>query len=201
MESKEKIKFIVKSILIVRYISEYCKFEKKVLSIFREKIARIDHVYKNKLYFYYGIHVGHDVYYDFDKNCVSLSSNSEFNEQEMFKSLNLNKIIKFERREKVIKDLNFNVDSVVRRAVSFPFYDCCQKLISMRNVLAHETESIRFKDDKDIIENLSLDYLKRFDYEYVKDYDLEILDGECIALLSNIVYIEKMMGTLNAIVI
>jgi hypothetical protein len=172
--------------------------EKLILVKFREEILKLDNKYKNKLYFYYGIYVGHNVTFDFEKNCVSLSDVVKYNEDELFKSLNLNKIIKFERKESLIDAFKFNVDSVIRTSICFPFYDCCLKLISMRNKLAHEAESLSFKDN-DIIENLSIEYLKKYEYPYIEGYSVEDADDIIVALLSNIVYMRKIIEKLQVI--
>lgn len=196
MNSKEHIIFQVKAILIVRYISEYCELERLIRTRFQQEILNVDHKYKNKLYFYYGIHIGHDVTYDFEKNSVSLSTTHKFNEDEMFKSLNLNKILKFEKKEKLIKDFDIEVDSFIRKNSPFRLYDCCNKLMKMRNKLAHEVDSIQF-DNNDIIEILSKDFLKEIDYKYIKGYNIEDMDENSIALLSNIIYMKKIIEIFN----
>lgn len=196
MNAKDYSSFQTKSILIVRYISEYCVFEKTILERFQHEIVKLDRGYKNKLYFYYGIYVGHNVVFDFEKNKVSLSEINSYNDEEMFKSLNLNKIIKFERKESLIKAFVFNIDSVIRKTTCFPFYDCCIKLISMRNKLAHEVDSISFKNG-DIIELLPYEYLNSYDYEYVREYDFEDADEISVALLSNIIYMRMIIDKIK----
>lgn len=187
MSTKEQDIFQLKSILIVRYISEYCNLEKTILALFQQAISKIDHSLKNKLYFYYGVYVGHNVTYDFETNCVTLASVNKYNENEVFKSLNLNKIIKFERKESLINSFRFNIDSVIRKATSFPFFDCCLKLINMRNKLAHEVDNLSFQE-KDIIEMLPIDYLRKYNYMYLERFDIDSADSNIVALLSNIVY-------------
>lgn len=200
MNAKDYHLFQIKSILIVRYISEYCFFEKIVLEIFRKEIVKLDHRYKNKLYFYYGIYVSHNVSFDFEKNKVLLAEENSYNDEELFKSLNLNKIIKFERNESLIKTFVFNIDSVIRKTTCFTFYDCCKKLIDMRNKLAHEVDSISFKD-KDIIELLPYSYLNDYDYEYVRGLDFKDADEISFALFSNIVYMRMIIKKLQELVI
>lgn len=196
MDSKRKVDSLIKSALIVRFISEYCKLEKIVLSIFQTEILKVDYKYRNKLYFYYGINVGHNVFFDFDKDCVSLGNTVSYNENEMFKTLNLNKIVKFERKESLIKVLNFNVDSVVRKSSCFPFYDCCIRLMNMRNKLAHEVDTLSFQE-RDIIEILSSEYLKKYNYDYLEGYEINYSDENTIALLSNIVYMRNIIEKLQ----
>lgn len=198
MNNQERNIFQLKSTLIVHYISEYCQLEKLILGIFQKSILGVDHKYKNKLFFYYGIHVGHDVFFDFENDNVSLSNATRYNVDEMFKSLNLNKIIKFEKKESLITAFKFNINSVIRKSTCFPFCDSCLKLASMRNKLAHEVDHLTFQE-KDIIEKLPLDYLKKFDDEYINfnEYEIEKADDGIIALLSNIVYIKKIMEQLQ----
>ena len=198
MSIKERNINQIKSILIVRFISEYCILEKKVLKIFHDEILKVDHKYKNKLYFYYGIHVGHNVSFDFERNCVSFSNVNKYNVDEMFDSLNLNKVIKFERKEHLIKAFSFDIDSVSRKATCFPFSDCCIKLMNMRNKLAHEVDTLSFQE-KDIIEILPSDYLIKYEYEYIEGIDFSNMDDNLIALLSNIVYLRLINDKLQSV--
>lgn len=192
MTDQEYSFFQLKSILIVRYVSCYAKLEKLILKTFQDDIISVDHQKKNKLYFYYGIHVG-NVYYNFANNRVCLvNENTTYDTNEMFKSLNLNKVVKFEKNEHLLDLFNIEITSILRPATSFPILDCCEKLISMRNKLAHETDQLQFKDTTDVIERLTSQYLKEYENEYTKQFELDkINDDLLIAILSNLIYIEK----------
>jgi hypothetical protein len=198
MSTKARNIFQTKSILMVRFISEFCSLEKMIINMFKQNILKVEHSLKNKLYFYYGVHVGHNVVYDFERNCVMLASKNRYDEEEMFGSLNLNKIIQFERRETLINSFKFNIDSEVRKTTSFPLFDCCLKLIKMRNKLAHEVDNLSFSE-KEIIEILPIDYLRKYNYIYLEEFDMENADEDIIALLSNIVYMKIIMNKLNEV--
>lgn len=196
MENKSDILFQIKSILIVCYITEFSRFEKLVTHKFQQEIIKVDHQNKNILYFYYGLHIGHNVVFDFENNNVSLAQNSKFDQNEVFKSLNLNKIIKFEKNKKLISAFNIDIESLIRKTTYFTFYNCCEKLIKMRNKLAHEVDNISFKDS-DIIELLPLEVLSSYEYDYTKNYDIKKIDSTLQALFSNIIYMRKIMKQLD----
>lgn len=198
MDTRSRLEFVIKSILITRYITEFSKLEKLILSIFKKDIVKVEHKYKNKLFFYYGVYAGNSVYYDFEANCISISGNIKYDSDEVFASLNLNKIINFERRESLIKSFNFNVDSVIRKTIGFTFNDCCKKLINMRNKVAHEMDTISFQESKDVIERLPLEFLKEYNYEYIEEYDISNMDDVSFALFSNIVYIREIINKLES---
>ncbi len=196
METKEKVNFQIKSILIVRYITEFAILEKKVLSVFRKEILSVEHAKKNKIFFYYGALLGHDISYDFDANKIALASNHGYDENDAFNSLNFNKIIKLDSREHLIKAFDFSIDSVIRESLTFPFHSCCQKLICMRNKLAHEMDKITF-NDRDIIETLSMEYFLKNTYSYLEEYDISNMDDISTGILSNIVYIKNLQENLE----
>lgn len=196
METKESLKNTIKSILIVRFISDYSEMENLIISKFQEEIKNASPEKKNKLFFYYGIAVGHSVYYDFDQNKVKLAESFGYNEDETFKSLNLNRIIKFDEKERLIDSFNFKIDSLIRKSMEFEFHTCCKQLMSMRNKLAHVMYKLSF-NDKDIVENLSMDYILKQDFDYLQDFDIRNMEEDSVALLSNIVYTKEIMKHLK----
>lgn len=196
MENRSDILFQIKSILIVCFIKEFTKLEKLVMRIFQQEIIKVDHQIKNALYFYYGLYIAHDIRYDFENNKVSLAHNSKYDENEVFKSLNMIKIIRFEKKKKLISAFNINIESFIRKTTSFTFYDCCEKLIKMRNILAHEVDNLSFKNS-DIIELLPLEVLSNYEYDYTKNCDIKNIDSTLQALFSNIIYMRTIMEHLD----
>lgn len=196
MDTKQKIILQIKSLLIVHFISTYAKLEKSLLAIFKKEIVGIEHKHKSKLYFIYGGLIGTNVYYDHDKECLSLSGNKGYDENDLFNSLNINKIIKFSRKNTLIDGFKFDIDSIQNKSLSFPFHDSCNKLINMRNKLAHELDLINFKD-VDIIENLSSKHVKENVFDWLDGLDISLMDETSIAIFSNLVYMNKIITQLN----
>lgn len=187
MDSRAHIILQYKSVLIVQFISNYAKLEKLANEMFQSTVQKLDHRHKNKLYFMYGCTVGNEIYYDIEKECLSFVCTRKYNDRELFKSLKLNKIIKFDKKEHIISHFAINIESIQKKNLEFPFHDCVIKLISMRNKLAHELDKISFKDS-DIIEKLSQENIEKHCLIWSKDWDFNLLDDDCISLYSNIIY-------------
>ncbi len=196
MDAKEHITLQYKSVLMVQFISNYAKLEKLVIRMFQNFIITTEHRHKSKLYFMYGCTVGNDIFYDIDRECLSLNSIRKYDDNEMFKSLKLNKVIRFDKKEHIVSPFNINIESVQKRNLAFPFHDCILKFISMRNKLAHELDKITFKDS-DIIETLSIETIKKYTYVWSEDWDFNMMDNDCILLYSNLVYIFAVLNIIN----
>ncbi|WP_294629660.1 hypothetical protein [uncultured Bacteroides sp.] len=196
MDVKEHIILQYKSVLMVQFISNFAKLEKIIIRSFQDFISITEHRHKSKLYFMYGCTVGNEIFYDIDRECLSLNSVRKYDDNEMFKSLKLNKVIKFDKKEHVVSPLNINIASVQKTSLEFPFHDCILKFISMRNKLAHELDKINFKDS-DIIETLSIETIKKFMYEWSEDWDFNRFDNDCILLYSNLIYLFVVLDTIN----
>lgn len=198
MDTRELIKLQIKSLLIVQYISNYSKLEKLILNIFQQCIVQQDHKYKSKLYFMYGCQIGNSAYYDIEREQLAIS-NVKYNEDESFRNLTLNKIIKFDRKEQIINEFNFNIDSIQTKSLSFSFHDSVIKFINMRNKLAHELDSISFHETKDVVEKLSLHKIDQFDFQWLKGLDLSNMDDDSINIISNLKYIKILIDKLSTI--
>lgn len=197
MDAKEHITLQYKSVLMVQFISNYAKLEKLVILMFQRFIITTEHRHKSKLYFMYGCTVGNDIFYDIDRECLSLNSIRKYDDNEMFKSLKLNKVIRFDKKEHIVSPFNINIESVQKRNLEFPFHDCILKFISMRNKLAHELDKITFKDS-DIIETLSIETIKKFTYAWSEDWDFNMMDNDCILLYSNLIYVFVILDVINS---
>ena len=68
--------------------------------------------------------------------------------------------------------------------------------MNMRNKLAHEVDTLSFQE-RDIIEILSSEYLKKYNYDYLEGYEINYSDENAIALLSNIVYMRNIIEKLQ----
>lgn len=196
MDAKEHLILQFKSVLMVQFISNFAKLEKVIIHLFQDFIYKTDHRHKSKLYFMYGCTVGNEIFYDIERECLSLTGVRKYDDNEMFKSLKLNKIIKFDKKEHIVDLFNINIESVQKKSLVFPFHDCILKLISMRNKLAHELDKINYKDS-DIIETLSIETIKRFPFSWSEDWDFDIFDNDCILLYSNLIYLEIVLASVT----
>lgn len=198
MDQYELIKLQIKSLLIVHYVSTFSLLEKIIKQIFQERIVVKEHKHKSKLYFAYGCLVGNDVYYDFENESLCLNGIRKYKDDELFNNLNINKIIKFDRKEHLIEDFETTIPSIQTKNLSYTLHDIIIKLIEMRNVLAHEVDEINFKS-KHIIEQLSLDNLKQYPLEFLEGLDIHIMDNASINIYSNIIYMHKIVDQLDKV--
>lgn len=196
MDQSELIKLQIKSLLIVHYVSTYSVLEKIIKQIFQEKIVKKEHKHKSKLYFAYGCMVGNDIYYDLEKESLLLNGIRKYKDEELFNNLNINKIIRFDRKEHIIEDFQTTIDSIQTKTVSYTLHDAIIKLIEMRNVLAHEVNEIAFKA-KHIIDQLSLDCIMQYPLECLEGLDINKMDNISINLYSNIIYMHKIIDQLH----
>lgn len=197
MEKNVKDLLRIKSLLIVKFISSYAKIEKLIKNVFQKEIVLVDHKFKSKLYFLYGSTVGNDIFYNHDTETLDLSCKRKYDDTELFKMLTINKIIKFDRKEKIINPFKFTIASIQMAMQEYEFHDSCIKLINMRNKLAHEIDSIAFKDS-DIIEVLSKQSMRNNPIDWVDDVDLDKIDEVASGIYSNIIYIDKIIEKLEA---
>lgn len=197
MEKIEQLQ--IKSLLIVKYISSYAYFEKLIKDIFQKEIINVDHKHKSKLYFLYGSTVGNDIFYNYETESLDLNGRRKYNDSELFKTLNINKIIRFDRKEKIIEPFKFDITSIQTPMQQYAFHDSCLKLINMRNKLAHELDSIVFKSSIDIIETLSFSTIEHNQIDWLKDFDLSKMDDMALAIYSNIIYMNIITGTLQSV--
>ena len=197
MDQSELIKLQIKSLLIVHYVSTYSVLEKVIKKIFQERIVVKEHKHKSKLYFAYGCMVGNDVYYDFENESLCLNGIRKYKDDELFKNLSINKIIKFDRKEHLIEDFDTTIDSIQTKNLSYTLHDVIIKLIEMRNVLAHEVDNIIFKE-KHIVDNLSIEHIKMHPYYWLEGLDVNRIDNESLAIYSNLIYMELVIKKLSS---
>lgn len=198
MDQSELIKLQIKSLLIVHYASKYSVLEKIIKKTFQERIIIKEHRHKSKLYFAYGCMVGNDIYYDFEKESLHLIGTRKYKDEELFNNLNINKIIKFDRKEHLIEDFQITINSIQTKNLSYTLHDAIIKLIEMRNILAHEVEEINFKD-KHIIDQLSLDCIVQYPLECLEGLDIHKMDNISISIYSNLIYMNIIIDTLRKV--
>lgn len=195
MEQRELKILRVKSLIIVSFLSKYSGLESIIKSVFQRDILEVEHRHKSKLYFMYGCS-SVSVYYDLEKERISLANNRSYSDNEVFTSLTMDKLIKFDRKDRLIPSFNFEVPLKQSKAVSVTFHDCCIKLTKMRNILAHEILNCNFTD-KEVIEKLSDGNISNLKYEWFEDGDVSIMDDSSKSIISNYCYLCDLIATLR----
>lgn len=191
--------FQIEALLRAYYFSLYAQLEKDIKKIFSKAVVTLNEVHKNKLYFYHGSSAGGAIYPEYSSNSLGFSP-KYFRENETFNDLTLIKIIKFDKKDNIINFFNFNIQSLSKKSVEFPFHDAILKLINMRNLLAHEPKGFNFKD-KDIIEVLSPKILTNNTTFNIGDIDANTIDDNNKAIYSNLIYMENVIATLTSLIV
>lgn len=118
---------------------------------------------------------------------------NKYNDRKLLSRLTMNQIIKLEKKERGIAKFNQNISSIQSRRLEYTFYDCCIKLINMRNKMAHEFFDLDIKEDKDTIEVLSNDNIERFKPKWLGNFNnYDELDFNIKFILSNYIYMKRM---------
>lgn len=146
-----------------------------------------------QLYFYNGGRVA--TFIDSESETVKLNV-VNYKENDLFKELKVNQIIKIFKNNPCLKTFNFTVSSVQRSTTAFSFYDCAIRLLNMRNKLAHEMVKLQFKN-QDLVELLSFEQLEKEPFEILQNYDIRKMDDMTQYIASNIVYMRKILAVLD----
>lgn len=174
--------------MVFCYFEKFKILENNIRALFENQLTYIN---KNLLYFYYGSKI--DVYMEFDSYKIT-SYPLKFDDNEMFKKITINQIIKLNRKKHYIDKLDNTIQSIQIKSCCFNISDICLKLISMRNKLAHEINCCDFKNG-DIIELLSDEFIQK----YTDSYDLNIsyMDNDTKIIFSNLIYIDVILTNLT----
>lgn len=183
----------LKSLIVYEFLKEYNKLEQTIRKVFENNIPTLPPKILQKLYFYYGGKIG--TYIEYETHSVRLNS-VNFKEEELFKELSINQIIKIFKDDPCLDAFNFKVESIQRATTVFPFYDCVIRLLNMRNKLAHEMVDLCFKD-QDLIELLSSEQIAQEPFDLLQNYDVRKMDNMTLYIASNIIYIRKLLSKLN----
>ena len=183
-QSKEILVLQLKSLVVYQFLDTFNKLEKMVKYDFKKSLKCIDKENLNKLYFYYGGLIS--TYIDNDVEALKLNQ-IKFKREEEFGLLKINQIIKINKSSNIIKKYNDSIKSVQRESTVFDLQSCIIKLINMRNVMAHEIYECSFKD-KDIIELLSKEKIRDAQFEFLTNYDTDLMDDMTKSIISNYYY-------------
>lgn len=183
----------IKSIMIYEFLNEYNRLEQMIRGIFEQSIPSLPPKVIQQLYFYSGGRIG--TFIDTEEESVKLTV-TKYRENNLFKELTINQIIKIFKKNSCLEEFNFEIPSIQWTTTVFPFYDCVIRLVNMRNILAHEMVNIQFKN-KDLIELLTFDQLEIQNFEILQNYDIRKMDNMTQYIASNIVYMRKLIAILE----
>lgn len=193
MNTEEKLRYQVKAKAVFFFLDRYNMMEKKIKSIFASEFKKLDLRDINILHFYYGMRA-YRVTINYDDETYDLSTN-KYEDKNEFKLFTLNDLIKINGSKRLVDKLLFDVDSIQISRQSYPFNDCVKKLINMRNILAHEVISPKFKN-REVIELLSDErIIEKIDI--VEEGEVGKMDEQTKQIFSNIAYIDKIYKQLE----
>lgn len=182
----------IRALIVYNYLGDYNKFENLIKEEFVSNFELLTEEYKNRVYFYLGGVGSLNTYIDYDTYSLVKETN-KYNDRKLLSRLTMNQIIKLERREQGISKFNQNIRSIQRQMLEYSFCDCCIKLTSMRNRMAHEFFNLDIKEDKDTIEVLSNANIEKFKPKWLENFnDYEELDFNIKSILSNYIYMKEM---------
>ncbi len=189
MANKNEISLLqIKSIIIFQFLNSFNILEKKIKEIFKKELkTQKNEANIKKIHFYYGSKIG--TYVVPEENAIKLKE-IKYNFKEEFNTFTLKEIMKFNRELNIIEEFkDLKIKSIIRPKEEYRVQDIIDKLINMRNVLAHELENCNFNNTKDIIEVLSREKLMYYNYDFLMDFDIKTMDDITINIFSNLVYI------------
>ena len=183
----------MKSIVVFNFLNEYNELERAIRDIFKKSIASFPANIKQQLYFYYGGKI--EPYIEYESQTLKIN-NLKYDDNEQFKRLTVNQIIKIFKTNHCIPAFDFSVESILHPTNEIQFYDCAIRLINMRNKLAHEVVDLQF-DDKDLIELLTCEQIAQESFDLLQNYDISKIDNMTQYIASNIIYMHKIIPKLK----
>lgn len=191
--NKSILSLQIRSLLVFEFLHEFNKLEKIVRYVFEINIPNMSDKIIQQLYFYYGGQIG--TYIEYESHSLKIK-NLIFKEEEKFRELSINQIVKIFKNNNSFNIFDFSIASVQRNSTEFSFYDCVIRLLNMRNKLAHEVSDLQF-ENKDLVEMLSFEKISNEPFELLQNYDLQKMDDMTRYIASNIIYIRKLTSKLR----
>lgn len=180
------------------YLREYCIFEEKI------KLFYIKNIDNNKelLSYFYGGKSASNIHIEIAKMNFGIQSclfDKEF--KNVFSHLSISNIVKIDRQFSLTSRTNeIKINSATKKMVQYDFYTIVLALVNMRNLLAHETPNIKFKEEC-IIEVLPHDVIiKNMSMESIfEEISIEDCDDNTKIVQSNLYYMKLIIDELDRI--
>ena len=106
-------------------------------------------------------------------------------------------MVRFDKNYPLIAEFNLDIPSINGVKVSYRFHDCCEKLIKMRNILAHNTNEIIFRNE-DIIDHLSKDSYEKNKESWLVSVEFDTLSHQFQEIYANYVVAKYIENKLEA---
>lgn len=184
------------ALLRTYYFDSFSILEKEIRLKFESSLDKLDVNFKNKLFFYLGsnhmLKFGLD--YSDDK---ATGTHKKFKIDESFKEFPLAKIIKIDKKDRMISDFDLSVNSINKKMISYKFHDVVIKLINMRNILAHEPINFNFTEKEHVIESLSIEKINDSIPFEIDGYVFSHENEQNNQIMSNLIFMDKVIHLLN----
>lgn len=184
------------AVAIYYYLLEYNNLESIVKKIYKASWSDIDNEVKNRVMFYSGGMTMESRFIEYDSYEV-VRERVPYRVEQILNRLTLNQVMRLEKHDRQLGDLNFNIQSYKEKMTVYPCVDCILKLINMRNILAHNMVDLDFKE-KHKIETLSNQAITSNSISWIEDFDLERLNESTRDILSNYIFMEHILEILRS---
>jgi predicted small secreted protein len=188
MSNQREITMHLDALSIYYYLRRYSDLENEIKGLFIKTWPEFNEEFKQRIMFYQGGLGLKNGYIEYD-TYSTVTQHQKFDVMAMLNKLTLNQIIKLERKENQIRDLQFEVPSLQNKKIVYPCLDCILKLLNMRNILAHKLSDLNFKN-KDYIDVLNNGIIRESNLEWLNDFDLNLLSESARCIISNYIYMD-----------
>ena len=183
MNNQRVIAVQLEALSIYYYLLKYSDLEYEVKRLFQDGWINFDEEFKQRIMFYQGGTGLENRYIEYDTYSI-ITQRHKFDVMSMLSKLTLNQIIKLDRKDRQISDLQYEIISLQNRTIAYPCRDCILKLLNMRNILAHNMNNLSFKN-KDFIDVLNNETIRKRDIEWLNNFDLNLLSESARYIISN----------------
>lgn len=186
------------ALLRTYYFDNFSNLEKEIRDKFEKSLLSLDANFKNKLFFYLGSNHMFKFGLEYIDEKIT-GTHKKFNQNESFKEFPLAKIIKIDKKDKMIPVFDISINSINKRTITYEFHDVVIKLINMRNILAHEPINFNFTEKEHIIESLSIDKINDSNILDIDGYVFSHENEQNNQIISNLIHMQKVVDTLKSL--
>lgn len=195
MSNQREIVEQLDALSIYHYLLKFSMLEMVIKEMYIREWPNFNSELQQRLMFYQGGLNMKKAYIEYDTYSV-ITQHNKFDIKVMLNNLSLNQIIKLERKENQISELQYEIQSLQNRTVVYPCQDCILKLLNMRNILAHNMGNLVFKN-KDCIDVLKNETIQLYNLKWLDMYDLDLLSESARSILSNYIYMDMIYRKLR----
>lgn len=193
MKSEEFLSYQTRAVLTFNFLSKYFMLEEAIKNIFRDSIGSLEQKHHYKIYYMYGGLKAAKAMH-FDNELDDFKTHLEYNYKDQFGSFSSSQIIRLCKEGNLIPRFSFEIDSIQSKT-SYVFYHCFSTLTKMRNIIAHECDNSKFRDNV-VIELLSDQNIEKYRSE---DINISTMDVASKQIQSNLIYLELILKKFNNI--